>query len=98
MKKEYKYLDKEDIAECGWTHTGGQMVSRGKQEYRIDVRDDTEELSGVEYILYHTQYIEKILILKTNYSDMGGDQEVIYNGKCPSINELKMIMELLDIK
>ena len=92
-----KYLDKEDIESEGWNHTGGQLVSWGRQDFEISnyimrfyaARVDNIGLSTIEIMTKEDPFV------------MGayrGYDEVLYKGICKSINQLRIIQKLLGIK
>jgi hypothetical protein len=83
-----KYLDQSDIESCGWIHTGGQLISSGRQDY---------EKAGMMlkyFPRHHSLFIAKAI----NPDAMDGFAEKLFDGECKSINELRKIMEWLNIK
>ncbi len=90
-----KWLTKEQIESCGWEHTGGQLISTGRQDYQIG-----------NYILRHycyspprtlslvTIYTKEDPMAMGNYSGVG---KCLFDGECKSINELKTLMKWLHI-
>lgn len=88
-------ITKEDIESCGWNHIGGQMISRGRQDYELGRTDDE---CGIYYTLHQHHSAGTIEINAVSYSDMGDFEATIYNGKIPDIEALKKLMEWLEIK
>lgn len=86
-----KYLDREDIEELGWIHTGGQLISEGRQDFTIDKND-------TEFELLYSSINNKIVITETNYSDMGGDTISLFKGYIKNKSELKKLMKQLNIQ
>jgi hypothetical protein len=83
-----KYLDQSDIESCGWIHTGGQLVSHGRQDY---------EKAGMMlkyFPRHHSLFIAKAI----NPDAMDGFAEKLFDGECKSINELRKIIKWLNIK
>lgn len=89
------YLNKQQIEELGWVHTGGQLVSHGRQDYSIAI---PEEDMGMEYKLSHHPKSNRIDITVVSYSDMGGNEYTLYLGECKDKNVLKLLMKLLKIQ
>ena len=82
-----KYLDQSDIESCGWKHTGGQMISDGRQDY---------EKAGM--MLKHFPRHNSLFIAKAiDPNVMDGFAEKLFDGECKSINELRFIQKLLGI-
>lgn len=109
-----KYLDKEDIESLGWKHSGGQMVSDGKQFFEKEWSDCPSAICfDNDYGIYTLSFE-----ITQNFNFVGIRLEIVKRGtgggwtgpyekilfssdnfcKVKSINELKYIMELLDIK
>jgi hypothetical protein len=83
-----KYLDQSDIESLGWTHVGGQLVSHGRQDY---------EKPGM--MLKHFPRHNSLFIAKAiNPDALDGFAEKLFDGECKSINELRKIMNWLNIK
>lgn len=80
------YLSKEDIESLGWSHTGGQMISGGRQDYQKD---------GF-FLTWPINYKTPTIIEIHNDGDYD-EYETFFKGECKSKNELKKIMEYLGI-
>ena len=81
-------LNQSDIESCGWIHTGGQLVSHGRQDY---------EKAGMMlkyFPRHHSLFIAKAI----NPDAMDGFAEKLFDGECKSINELRKIIKWLNIK
>jgi hypothetical protein len=84
-----KYLDQSDIESCGWIHTGGQLISSGRQDYE----------KGNWCLSYNTRHHTLNVFIKDpsleeNYPSNCGT----FRGECKSINELRKIIKWLNIK
>jgi hypothetical protein len=85
-----KYLDKSDIESLGW-------------EYNEKEKTYSKHFSGYcesfTYTLKHIEHQKAIKIKLTYVSpEESFKNKTYYCGKCPSINELKYIMKLLEIQ
>lgn len=84
-----KYLDKEDIESLGWKYTAKSIDIWFKKEGVFERTSWTSKKATLHYNLE-----DKWLFI---YLDDMGDETTIFTGKCPSINELRTIMKLLNI-
>jgi hypothetical protein len=85
-----KHLDKSDIESLGW-------------EYNEKEKTYSKHFSGYcesfTYTLKHIEHQKAIKIKLTYVSpEESFKNKTYYCGKCPSINELKYIMKLLEIQ
>jgi hypothetical protein len=85
-----KYLDKSDIESLGW-------------EYNEKEKTYSKHFSGYcesfTYTLKHIEHQKAIKIKLTYVSpEESFKNKTYYCGKCPSINELKYIIKLLEIQ
>lgn len=83
------YLTKEQIEVEGWRFEGGQLVSWGAREFRIDIN----EHSWYECTLYPD--VHNVII--TRYDVNGDDDNQLFNGECKDINTFRYICKLLKI-
>lgn len=79
-----KYLDQSDIESCGWKWFTN---SSSGEEYEISSNDKTYSLIQVDYS--HNIYV----FVEDGYGD-----KTLFYGECKSINELRKIMQWLNIK
>lgn len=94
-----KYLDKSDIEELGWT----EVKERFKhpflgliEGYKI-INETTGFNETSEYQLCKHPNSTIISIYRIYESSWGSQHEQIYSGNCPSINEGKKLMKMLNI-
>lgn len=83
------YLTKEQIEAEGWKFEGGQLVSWGAREFRIDINKH----SWYECTLYPD--VHNVII--TRYDVNGDDDNQLFNGECKDINTFRYICKLLSI-
>ncbi len=109
-----KYLDKEDIESLGFEFfdearlEGKGNYLRFKKEWSDCPPNGQcfDHFYGNYYICLngYPQWdyrVSKILIYKETFGGfvgLGRPDEIIFDGNCPSINELKLLMKLLNIK
>lgn len=99
-----KYLDKEDIESLGWLHVGGQMISFGTQDFELRSGDIVYLLKYIPRAVIKNEVRRETAIMLQMTVDNpeqipGGDEAAMkYYGACPSINELKFLMKLLNIE
>lgn len=87
IKKEAirtKYLDKEDIEKCGWNF----------KELKDHVREIYSFISNNHIFTLFKFINDYIIEILVDYRD----EQFIFQGECKSINELKKIMNWLNIK
>lgn len=80
-----KYLDKEDIESCGWEIVWEDNKEQG---YKMVKPSAIKGQAPDEWELTH---YDKIVYISSEYSNR------CFDGFCPSINELRAIMKLLQI-
>lgn len=88
------YLTKEQIEVEGWVHIGGQLQSESRQYFEL-IKSPHGHLE-----LNYTEYNTNLIIQQRNHvRDASGNYILltIFRGKCPSINELRIITKLLGI-
>lgn len=92
MEVRVPYLNKDQIEAEGWLHTGGQMISRGRQGFEKNNRFLVLDLRGP------LPRIEMI------YKDPSKEEGTWYSPEsfslkmeCPTINEFRYICKLLQI-
>jgi hypothetical protein len=83
-----KYLDQSDIESCGWIKDWDQNSSYSDC-YKLITKSDISGQSDDEWVLW--QY-DKIVSISNELSNR------CFDGECKSINELRKIMEWLNIK
>lgn len=84
-----KYLDKQDIESLGWEYIGKSIDLRFKKEGRFERHSWTARKIKLHYGLEDNWLFIHI--------EDNNDEFTIFEGICPSINELKTIMKLLNI-
>lgn len=80
-----KYLDREDIESCGWEIVWEDNKEQG---YKMVKPSTIKDQAPDEWELTH---YDKIVYISSEYSNR------CFDGFCPSINELRTIMKLLQI-
>jgi hypothetical protein len=83
-----KYLDQSDIESCGWIKDWDEN-SNYSDCYKLLTKSDINGQSDDEWVLW--QY-DKIVSISNELSNR------CFDGECKSINELRKIMEWLNIK
>lgn len=95
-----KLLDKQDIEELGWIEDKERFKHPflGKIEgYKIS--KDTTRFNEHNYRLLAKHPNSTIITIYAIYeSSWGSGNEQLYSGDCPSKNELKKLMKMLNIK
>ena len=104
-----KYLDQSDIESLGWEHTEEKTNEYGitQIEGRVDKKYPGIILAEPMGVFWNivvapvqkNNVTPKIVITKTEWGGFTGAVRTddIYNGTCPSINELRKIMQLVGI-
>jgi hypothetical protein len=90
-----KYLDKEDIEELGFEHTGGAMVKNSLDEFTIDYKDPRGTYDKVS-ILY-TYGSKWCLIVQGDYETPHPDWPTRFAGYIKNKSELKQVLKMLNI-
>lgn len=89
------FLTREEIETEGWEHIGGQLSSFGRQDFiKTIILENVERELELSIYNDHTMYI---ILLEKNPCDNGCGPEYLYQGSCPSINEFRFIIKLLQI-
>jgi len=83
-----KFLDQSDIESCGWIKDWDEN-SNYSDCYKLLTKSDINGQSDDEWVLW--QY-DKVLTIGNELSNR------CFDGECKSINELRKIMEWLNIK
>lgn len=85
-----KYLDKEDIEDCGFSHEGGKLI-----------KDIIEHYTKEEYTLTHYCKSNKVDLSWKSYRRDGSGEfkwKTAFEGTIKNKSELKKIMQMLNIK
>lgn len=90
-----KYLDKLDIEELGFEHTGGAIVKNSLDEFTIDYKDPIGTYDKVS-ILY-TYGSKWCLIVQGDYETPHPDWPTRFAGYIKNKSELKRILKILNI-
>ena len=105
-----KYLDQSDIESCGWekveesTNQYGIVEIRGRIDKKYDGIEWAEPMGMFWNIccapVQRNNSISKIAITETEWGGFAGSITTVdvYKGECKSINELRKIMQWLNIK
>lgn len=94
-----KYLEEEDIESLGFINIGasilGSDVEKGDFSKNILVFGRTKDNILIDFLNFNqTIRIYKNNNIEKNYRDTYEEVD-LFNGKCPSINELKLILKLI---
>lgn len=93
-----KYLTKEDIESEGWQIENDISPFTGRQyKFTLDKTTDFPNEAVIYTLTWHERATPNIIISKFFHSSWSREDKVIYEGKCPSINEFKIITKLLGI-
>lgn len=84
-----RYLNKKDIESLGWKHRAKFTLLASQDNYKEEI-SHLFELEN--YILIFDKNTYKVIIT------LGLPENILFKGICPSINELRYVLNLLNIK
>ena len=93
-----KYLDRDDIEELGWVYKGNHWYYKGDEYYEFNIDEDSS------YFLHAHHYLSegpvRYSIINGSPTHLYGlsDSSYVFDGEIRNYNELKFIMERVDIK
>lgn len=93
-----KSLNRDDIEELGWAYKGNHWFYKGDEYYEFNIDEDSS------YFLHAHHYLSegpvRYSIINGSPTHLYGlsDSSYVFDGEIRNYNELKFIMERVDIK
>jgi len=86
-----KYLDGEDIKNCGFVYTGGRLIKNS-----MDIFNYKKD-SFFEYILKYNYSINRLEVYKEDLNYFEASDNCLFNGTIRNISEFKTLLKQLNL-